>query len=270
MLQRIITGAILAVLVIVLIVFSGTWVFPVVMTLLTVLGTYEMLGCVGVRKIYLISIPSIVAAASSALGAYFLSYATCLAIVMIYLTVMLSLCVFFDEKVKVNDVLSTFTAILYVMLCFAAFITIRKMQDVGFYLFLLVFIAAWVTDTFAYFTGILFGKHKLIPRISPKKTVEGAVGGIVFCILSFWVYGLVLANCFDVRVNMPVLPALGFVMSIISQIGDLIASAIKRCYGIKDYGNIFPGHGGVLDRFDSIMISSMFLLFAAENLRIFG
>ena len=189
---------------------------------------------------------------------------------MLYLTVMFTLCVFFDEKVKMSEVLDTFTTTLYVMLCFAAFTNIRKIDNVGFYLFLLVFIAAWVTDTFAYFTGVFFGKHKLVPRISPKKTIEGSIGGIVFCVLSFWVYGLILANCFDVSVNMPVLLVLGFVMSIISQLGDLIASAIKRSYDIKDYGSLFPGHGGVLDRFDSIMILSLFMLLAAEVINIFG
>ena len=270
MLQRIITGAFIAILMIVLVVFSGTWVFPVAMTLLTVIGTYEMLGCTGARKNFFISIPAILASVASAVWAYFFGYATCLAIIMLYLTVMLSLCVFYDEKVKVNDVLSTFTATLYVMLCFAAFTTIRKLEDVGFYLFLLVFIAAWITDTFAYFTGVFVGKHKLIPRISPKKTIEGSVGGILFCVLAFWVYGLILANCFDVKVNMPVLLVIGLVMSIISQIGDLIASAIKRNYGIKDYGSLFPGHGGILDRFDSIMILSLFMLFAAETVNIFG
>lgn len=270
MLQRIITGAILAVLVIVLVVFSGTWFFPVVMTLLTALGTYEMLGCVGTKKVYLISIPTLIASISSAVCAYFFGYAACLAIIMMYLTALLGMCVFFDEKVKVNDVFCTFTSTLYVMLCFAAFITIRKIPDTGLYLFLLIFVAAWITDTFAYFTGVFIGKHKLIPRISPKKTVEGSVGGIVFCVIAFAVYGNVLHRFFDVQVNFPVLISVGFVMSIIAQIGDLIASAIKRSYGIKDYGNLFPGHGGVLDRFDSIMILSPFLLFAAETLNIFG
>ncbi|MBP3579901.1 MAG: phosphatidate cytidylyltransferase [Clostridia bacterium] len=270
MLQRIITGAIIAVLMIVVVVFSGTWIFPVVMTLLTALGTYEMLCCVGTNNKLLISIPTILSSVLSAVCAYFFGYGTCLAIIMLYLTVLLAMCVFFDEKIKVNDVFCTFTSALYVMLCFAAFTTIRKIDGIGLYMFLLVFIAAWITDTFAYFTGIFIGKHKLIPRISPKKTIEGSIGGIVFCVIAFSVYGIVLNKCFDVDVNFPVLLAVGFVMSIISQIGDLIASAIKRSYGIKDYSNLFPGHGGILDRFDSIMILSPFLLFAAENLRIFG
>lgn len=270
MLQRIITGAILALLMIVVVVFSGTWLFPVVMTLLCLVGTWEMLGCVGASKKLLISVPAMLASLVSAVCAYFLGYGACLAVIMCYLTVLLAVCVFFDEKVKVNDVFSAFTTTLYVMLCFSALIALRGGKEHGLYLFLLVFIAAWITDTFAYFTGVFIGKHKLIPRISPKKTVEGSIGGIVFCVIAFTVYGLILKKYFSVDVNFPVLLAVGFAMSIISQIGDLVASAIKRSFGIKDYGNIFPGHGGVLDRFDSIMILSPFLLFAAENLKIFG
>ena len=270
MLQRIITGACIAILMIVLVVFSGTWFFPAFMTLLTALGTYEMLGCIGTGKNGFIAVPAIISALASAVCAYFFGYATCVAIIMLYLAVLFAMCVFFDEKVKVNDVLCSFSSTLYVMLCFAAFTSLRKIDGIGLYMFLLVFIAAWITDTFAYFTGVFFGKHKLIPRISPKKTVEGAVGGIAFCVLAFFVYGTVLSKFFEVQVNMPVLLTLGLIMSIISQIGDLIASAIKRSYGIKDYGKLFPGHGGILDRFDSIMILSPFLLFAAETLKIFA
>ena len=269
MLQRIITGAIIAVLMIVLVVFSGTAAFPVVMTLLTVMATYEMLSCVGTVKNPFICVPALVASLCSAVCAYFFGYAVCLSVVMMYLVVLMAMCVFFDEKVKVNDVLCSFSSTLYVMLCFAAFTALRKIDGIGLYMFLLVFIAAWITDTFAYFTGVFFGRHKLIPRISPKKTVEGSVGGIFFCVLFFFIYGLVLSKCFDVKVNFGLLMALGFVMSIVSQIGDLIASAIKRNYGIKDYGKLFPGHGGILDRFDSIMILSPFLLFAGETLNIF-
>ncbi len=252
------------------VVFSGTWVFPVVMTLLCLGGTWEMLGCVGVRKNYLLSVPAYAASAVSTVFAYFLGYGACLTVIMCYLTVLLAVSVFFDERVKINDVFCAFTSTLYVMLCLSALTALRGGKEHGLYLFLLVFIAAWITDTFAYFTGVFVGKHKLIPRISPKKTVEGSVGGIVFCVIAFTVYGIILNRCFGVDVNFPVLIAVGFAMSIISQIGDLVASAIKRSYGIKDYSNLFPGHGGILDRFDSIMILAPLLLFVAENVKLFN
>ena len=110
-----------------------------------------------------------------------------------------------------------------------------------------------MTDTFAYFTGMLFGKRKLIPNVSPKKTVEGSVGGTLFCVAFFVAYGAVLNNFTPYHINLLLIACAGLVSALVSQIGDLSMSVIKRTYGIKDYGKLFPGHGGVLDRFDSIL-----------------
>ncbi|MBQ8214245.1 MAG: CDP-archaeol synthase [Clostridia bacterium] len=121
---------------------------------------------------------------------------------------------------------------------------------------------AWVTDTFAYFCGMLFGrggKHKLIPDVSPKKTVEGSIGGTVFCILAMVIFGIIINSIADLRANYIVLIGAGLLASIVSQIGDLCMSVIKRTYGIKDYGKLFPGHGGVLDRFDSVLAVAIVL-----------
>ncbi len=115
----------------------------------------------------------------------------------------------------------------------------------------LIFITAWSTDTFAYFTGIYLGKRKLCPNLSPNKTIEGAIGGIIGSLL----VTLVFIKLFNTD-NILKLSFLSILCSIISQIGDLTASKIKRITGIKDYGNIIPGHGGILDRFDSILFTS--------------
>ena len=120
-------------------------------------------------------------------------------------------------------------------------------------LILLPFLAAFLSDAFALFAGMLFGKHKLAPELSPQKTVEGAVGGFVGSILTLLLYGAVLQFGFQFQVSYPLLALYGAVGSAVSQIGDLSFSYIKREYGIKDYGKIFPGHGGVLDRFDSVI-----------------
>jgi len=120
-----------------------------------------------------------------------------------------------------------------------------------------VFIGAWVTDTFAYFTGMLLGKHKLIPDVSPKKTVEGSIGGTLFCAVAFVVFGVITNTWFGTDANFLLLAIGGVFIAVIAQIGDLIMSVIKRHYGIKDYGKIFPGHGGMLDRFDSVLIVSL-------------
>lgn len=119
------------------------------------------------------------------------------------------------------------------------------------------FILAFVTDTFAYFSGKAFGKHKLIPDVSPNKTKEGSIGGIV----GTTVVSIVFAVVFDPSITV-FAGVIGFFGSMFSQYGDLLASKIKRTVGIKDYGNIMPGHGGVMDRFDSIMVTSPFVFYA--------
>ena len=133
----------------------------------------------------------------------------------------------------------------------------------GTYFYLLTLVGAWMTDIFAYFVGVLFGKHKLIPDVSPKKTIEGAVGGMVFCILGFVGFAL-LYNQFWIVEGSTALPIwfmiiMGLFVSVVSQIGDLSLSLLKRKYGIKDFGKIFPGHGGVLDRCDSVLAVSIIL-----------
>lgn len=123
-------------------------------------------------------------------------------------------------------------------------------------LVLLPFVAAWLTDTGAYFTGVFLGKHKLAPSISPKKTIEGSIGGIIICVLSFLLYGFIIEKFFAANANYIALALSGFVLSIIAQLGDLSMSIIKREFNIKDYGVIFPGHGGILDRFDSVLFTA--------------
>lgn len=136
----------------------------------------------------------------------------------------------------------------------SAFIRI-KMQNgtLGVYYILLPMVAAFCSDTFAFFAGLAFGKHKLAPSLSPKKTVEGSVGGLLGAVICCCIYGAVIQNVFHLQVSYFALVLYGGIGSIVSQIGDLSFSYIKRQYGLKDFGNIFPGHGGVLDRFDSVV-----------------
>ena len=134
---------------------------------------------------------------------------------------------------------------------------IRDFGETGKYIYFLIFIGAWITDIFAYFVGVFFGKHKLIEDVSPKKTIEGSIGGIVFCALGYLTMGLIVDKFFGCNANYLFLAVSGVIMSVISQIGDLIMSVIKRHYGIKDFGKLFPGHGGMLDRIDSILAVSL-------------
>ncbi len=127
------------------------------------------------------------------------------------------------------------------------------MENWRFYI-IFPFVAAFLSDIFALFAGMAFGKHKLAPRLSPKKTVEGAIGGLLGASVGMVIYGLLAKPLFGIAgVSLPLMALCGAVGSVISQLGDLSFSCIKREFGIKDYGSILPGHGGILDRFDSVI-----------------
>ena len=131
------------------------------------------------------------------------------------------------------------------------------------WIFYIIFITSWVTDTGAFVFGKLFGKHKLIPEVSPKKTVEGAVGGIVTNVAILSLYGFILWKAGISEFRPWIIIPVAAVASVFSQIGDLVMSNLKREHGIKDFGRIFPGHGGVLDRFDSVLATAA-VIAAAE------
>ena len=153
-----------------------------------------------------------------------------------------------NRRIRVEDLMITIMGYIYIPV-FLSHINLLSM-DQTIYIWL-VFIFAWGSDTCAYFTGMFFGKHKLIPELSPKMTIEGAIGGVVGTVL----LTLVFARYFQEPNPMYFIP-LAMIGSTVSQIGDLFASAIKREFGIKDYGNLIPGHGGILDRFDSILFTA--------------
>ena len=159
-------------------------------------------------------------------------------------------------KRNYKDILSNGFLTIYIVLSMSCVWLAKETFDTA--AMLLTFICAWSCDTFAYFTGRFLGKHKLIPHVSPNKTVEGSVGGVVGAMVICIVYLLIVKNVFDTNMlqwsNVVVEGAVyGLVGGALSQLGDLIASAIKRDTGIKDFGWIFPGHGGFMDRFDSVM-----------------
>ncbi len=268
---RIITGVVLVVALGTVLALSGTHVYMSVLALLSFVGAWEMLGCTGNRKNLLLSIPSLAVAFSGVILMYFFGMNAVVALCILYMFYVFVAAVFANEKIKTQDACVVFATVFYVIVCFSALLQLRYVKvdgkEMGQYIFGLVFIAAWITDTFAYFTGVFFGKHKLIPKVSPKKTVEGAIGGIVFCIIAFIVYGVVLSKIpeANIKPNYWGLAIVGLCTSVFSMFGDLLASAIKRSYGVKDYGNLFPGHGGVLDRFDSIMAVAPLLLMFAQN-----
>lgn len=167
---------------------------------------------------------------------------------------------------KINDASFMLFSIIYIGLAFNTLVNLFLKENGMYELIYLVLIAVF-TDTFAYFSGTLFGKHKLCPSISPKKTIEGSFGGTLIATIFVSIYAFKVNKIeflFDNSIYYIVI--LTFVLSILSQFGDLVASIIKRHYNVKDYGNLFPGHGGVLDRLDSILFTSFTYFYLTEIL----
>ena len=157
------------------------------------------------------------------------------------------------KKLEVNivDIAITMFSIIFVPFMFS-FIKLLLMLPLGRVYFLLAFGCSTATDTFAYEIGSKFGKHKLTP-VSPKKSVEGSVAGIVGTMVVCGIIALVTNTYFSTNFNIILVVLMSAILSVIGQIGDLAASSIKRYCGVKDFGKIMPGHGGILDRFDSIL-----------------
>ncbi|NLP14513.1 MAG: phosphatidate cytidylyltransferase [Clostridium sp.] len=182
-------------------------------------------------------------------------------IIFLMLVALLSYTVFLHQKYNIVDGAVTFFGVFYITFLFSFIVLIRNLEN-GFFLIWLVFIGAFSTDTFAYFSGRFFGRRKLMTAISPKKTVEGAMGGMLGCTIVTVLYGMYLresGNISDISLYHYIV--LGVLCGTISQLGDWTASAIKRFVKVKDFGNIMPGHGGALDRFDSILFTAPVLYF---------
>ncbi len=262
MLKRIITSLVAVCVLVPVLIFSGTLALPVGLAVVSVIAIFEMLKCMGLHKKLQLSIPLyIVAIALPFMLRYFDSRTAvatiCFIAAVFYLAVVFVSVVWSHGRLAFADALSMFAICTYIIAAMNSILYVRDFGDGGKYIYLLIFIGAWITDIFAYFTGVFIGKHKLIKDVSPKKTIEGSIGGIVFCTICFVVFGIVVDVFFDRHANIVFLAVSGVIVSVISQIGDLIMSVIKRHYGVKDYGKIFPGHGGVLDRFDSVLAVSI-------------
>ncbi|WML35094.1 phosphatidate cytidylyltransferase [Clostridium sp. OS1-26] len=160
-----------------------------------------------------------------------------------------------DTEYNFIDISITILAFLYVAVFFS-FIVLVNNKNYGNYLVWLIFISSWLCDTAAYYTGKAFGKRKLCPKVSPKKTVEGSIGGMLGSTIACGVFGYVI-NSNGVSIPLYHFFLIGAICGVFCQFGDLTASSIKRYIGVKDYSNLIPGHGGILDRFDSILFASV-------------
>ncbi|MBC6003720.1 MAG: phosphatidate cytidylyltransferase [Paeniclostridium sordellii] len=176
--------------------------------------------------------------------------------IFVFILFLIGIVYILSNKKNIIDFSITFIGIFYIPIFLDYIVlTINNFRLGGIYVWL-IFIISFMTDTFAYFSGYLFGKHKLIPSISPKKTIEGSIGGILGSTICCVIFGYIF------KLDITHMILVGSIGSIVAQFGDLFASAIKRYVGIKDYGKLIPGHGGILDRFDSVILVAPFVYYA--------
>ena len=229
------------------------WALCLLIAGLSVISVHEVLWSTGFLKHARISGYSIVLAGLIPFWVYYDGESLpALCGLFVYVLLLFAEAIASHKRIGLEKLGGAFFLSVVIPFFLSSFLRIRHMEHWE-YLILLPLVAAFISDAFALFAGMAFGKHKLAPELSPKKTVEGAVGGFAGAVVCTMVYGAVLQFGFQVPVDYLCLAVYGALGSAVSQLGDLSFSYIKREYGIKDFGNILPGHGGILDRFDSVI-----------------
>lgn len=251
---RLISGIILLAIVISTGILGGP-VFWLLVTLISLLGVFEFCRMLNLQKSILFYTGSFLCLGFDVL-LFLEKTEAAQALLVLTLLIFMVIYVVTYPKLSAKEVFASYTGWVYAAVLLSFLYRIR-MEENGILLLWLVFIGAWGSDTCAYCAGKLFGKHKVFPELSPKKTLEGCIGGAAGTALIAGIYAVCInkwADAATVSVFQFVLT--GIAASVISQVGDLAASAMKRNYGIKDYGKLIPGHGGILDRFDSIIFTA--------------
>lgn len=258
---RLISGIVLVALALLFIITGGD-VLLAVMLVLSLIGMFELYRIFKVEK----SLPGILGYLSCIAYYLDLRFKFCqdnMVIFLAFLILLLAVFVFSYPKYHSHQIMAVFFGLFYVGVMLS-FLYQTRMLTNGQFIVWLIFLCSWGCDTSAYCVGVLFGKHKMSPILSPKKSVEGAVGGVVGAMLFTAIYCYVISAVFKMD-DFAILPLviISGVGALISMVGDLAASAIKRNFEIKDYGKLIPGHGGVLDRFDSVIITAPIIFFLA-------
>ena len=253
--QRVISGAVLVVILAITLYFGGI-VTCGLMALVSLVGNMELLRVYGVNK----KTPGIVCYLATVLY-YIAIYLDRMDIIVpmmvIYLLVMLAVYVLTFPTYSDKQIMAAFMDFFYVSVMLSFVYLIRNMEH-GLVLVLLIFVSSWINDTCAYFVGRALGKHKMAPKLSPKKSIEGCIAGIVGAVIIALIYTYAINSIKGFEYSYIYITIFTIILSIIGQIGDFAASSIKRYADVKDFSNLIPGHGGMLDRIDSIIFIAPF------------
>lgn len=260
---RLLSGIILVIAALVLIITGGD-VLLISTLVISYIGLFELYRVFGIEK----SAPGIVGYLAATLYYVNLRFEFMQEIMMFVLGLLIALMfvyVFTYPKYRTEQILAAFFGVFYVAVMLSYVYQTRAL-NAGAYIVWLIFLCSWGCDTCAYCVGVLIGKHKMAPKLSPKKSVEGAVGGVIGAAFLTILYGMVFKDAMGMDMTRVfIMAAISAVGGLVSMVGDLTASAIKRNYDIKDYGKLIPGHGGILDRFDSVIFTAPMIYFLAAN-----
>ena len=240
-------------------IITGGDVLLVSTLLISWIGMFELYRIFHIEK----SAPGIVGYAAAAVYYANLRFGflpDLMMLVLGLLIVLMFVYVFTYPKYQTEQLLAAFFGVFYVAVMLSYIYQTRNLPG-GIFSVWLVFVCSWGCDTCAYCVGMLIGKHKLAPILSPKKSIEGGIGGILGAALIGVLYGLAINYWGNAAADILEYAIIGAVGGAISQIGDLAASAIKRYHNIKDYGKLIPGHGGILDRFDSVIFTAPIIFY---------
>lgn len=261
---RLISGIVLVAAALVLIMTGGE-VLLAATCLISLTGMYELYRIYKIERTAA-AFTGYLAAVIFYLDLYFQWIPDMMMYVMGFLTVLLAVYVLSYPKYHASQVMAVFFGVFYVAGMLSCIYQTRIME-MGAYIVWLIFLCSWGCDTCAYCVGVKFGRHKMSPVLSPKKSVEGAAGGLAGTFLLTALYASVFREQMGITAGqILLLAAISTAGGVISMIGDLAASAIKRNYEIKDYGTLIPGHGGILDRFDSVIFTAPVIYYLARYL----
>ena len=260
---RLLSGIVLVAAALVLIITGGD-VLLFSTLLISYIGMFELFRIFHVEK----ELPGIVGYLAATVFYCNLKWAflpDLMVVVLGFLMALMFVYVFTYPKYKTEQMLAVFFGVFYVAVMLS-YVYQTRMLTAGAYIVWLIFLCSWGCDTCAYCAGMLLGKHKMAPKLSPKKSVEGGIGGIVGAALLGAIFAVAANKITGAGVNPAQYAVICGVGGMISQIGDLAASAIKRNHDIKDYGKLIPGHGGILDRFDSVIFTAPIIYYLATFL----
>lgn len=250
---RLLSGIILVIVLIITVGYGGNLLFGV-LAVISLIGMSELYKVVKVERVSLG-----IAGYLAAMVYYGLLFTGRMEMVtalwVLFLVVVMAVYVFTFPKYRTEQVMVTYFGLFYVAVMLSYVYQTRMLPDGGVAVWL-IFLSSWGCDTCAYCVGMLIGKHKMAPKLSPKKSIEGGVGGVLGAALLGALFSLAMNHWAQAEVSPAFYALICGIGGIISQIGDLAASAIKRNHEIKDYGKLIPGHGGILDRFDSVIFTA--------------